>query len=193
MEARVNQLLRYSFNEIYTTYYKKSFYFAKSYVHENVIAEDIVSESMIRLWEKLKELPMERTEVPLYLMKILKNKCLDYLKHEQVRRNAHEEIIAWQQRELDLRLTSLEACCPDEIFSVEIEAIIHQTLLSLHEQTRKIFILSRFEQKSNQEIADEMGITVKGVEYHITKALKALRIGLKDYLPLFYFLLYNYK
>jgi RNA polymerase sigma-70 factor (ECF subfamily) len=34
-----------------------------------------------------------------------------------------------------------------------------------------------------------LGITVKGVEYHITKALKPLRISLKDYLPILYFLL----
>ena len=42
--------------------------------------------------------------------------------------------------------------------------------------------------KTVKEIADETNLTIKGVEYHITKALKALRINLKDYLPLFYFL-----
>lgn len=43
-----------SFNEIYNSYYKKSFFFAKSYVHDDLAAEDIASESLIRLWEKLK-------------------------------------------------------------------------------------------------------------------------------------------
>ena len=49
--------------------------------------------------------------------------------------------------------------------------------------------MSRFENKTVKEIADETNLTIKGVEYHITKALKALRINLKDYLPLFYFFL----
>ena len=49
-------------------------------------------------------------------------------------------------------------------------------------------MMSRFEQKSGKEIAEELGITVKGVDYHIAKALKVLRVSLKDYLPLAYFL-----
>jgi RNA polymerase sigma-70 factor (ECF subfamily) len=48
--------------------------------------------------------------------------------------------------------------------------------------------MSRFENKTVKEIAIETNLTVKGVEYHITKTLKVLRINLKDYLPLFYFL-----
>ena len=65
---------------------------------------------------------------------------------------------------------------------------MRQTLYQLPEQTRQAFILSRFKDKSNREIAEALGISVKGVEYHITKALKALRVALKDYLPLLYFL-----
>ncbi|HAY24139.1 MAG TPA: RNA polymerase sigma-70 factor, partial [Bacteroides sp.] len=42
----------------------------------------------------------------------------------------------------------------------------------------------------NKEIAEEMEISIKGVEYHISKALKVLRVTLKDYLPLFYFFFY---
>ena len=45
-------------------------------------------------------------------------------------------------------------------------------------------MLSRFAHKTNEEIARELGIGVKGVEYHITKALKKLRIDLKDFYPL---------
>lgn len=48
--------------------------------------------------------------------------------------------------------------------------------------------MSRYEQMPVKEIAARMNITPKSVEYHITKALKVLRIALKDYLPLFYLL-----
>ena len=47
--------------------------------------------------------------------------------------------------------------------------------------------MSRYENKSIKEIADALNISVKGVDYHISKALKALRVSLKDYLYLFFF------
>ena len=177
-----------SFNEIYTSYYKKSFFFAKSYVHDDLAAEDIASESLIKLWEKLKTEQIDYIE-PL-LPTILKNKALDYLKHEEVKRTAFESMADWHQQELSIRISTLESCDPNEIFSDEVESIIRETLKLIPEQTRRIFLLSRFENKSNKEIAELMGISVKGVEYHISKALKALRITLKDYLPLFYFFFY---
>lgn len=179
-----------SFNDIYTSYYKKSFFFAKSYVHEDMAAEDIASESLIKLWEKLKTDSIEEKYILPLLLTILKNKALDHLKHEEVKRNAFETMADWQLQELSIRVSSLEACNPDEIFSEEVERIISTTLSTLSEQTSRAFILSRFENKSNKEIAEEMQISVKGVEYHISKALKALRTTLKDYLPLFYFFFY---
>ena len=177
-----------SFNEIYTSYYKKSFFFAKSYVHDDLAAEDIASDSLIKLWEKLKTEKIDYIE-PL-LLTILKNKALDYLKHEEVKRTAFESMADWHQQELSIRISTLESCDPNEIFSDEVESIIRETLKLLPEQTRQIFLLSRFENKSNKEIAEQMGISIKGVEYHISKALKALRITLKDFLPLFYFFFY---
>lgn len=177
-----------SFNDIYTSYYKRAFLFAKSYVHDDLAAEDIAAESLIKLWEKLRVEDIDYID-PL-LLTILKNKALDYLKHDEVKRLAFESMTNWQQQELSIRISSLEACNPNEIFSKEVEQIIHDTLNLLPEQTRRIFLMSRFESKSNKEIADEMQISLKGVEYHITKTLKALKVSLKDYLPLFYFFFY---
>lgn len=186
----MNKTTGSSFNDIYTSFYKKSFFFAKSYVHDDLAAEDIASESLIKLWEKLKVESIEdKFTLPL-LLTILKNKALDYLKHEEVKRSAFEVMVDWQQQELSFRISALEACNPSEIFSKEVGSIISSTLNTLSDQTRHVFILSRFESKSNKEIAEKMEISVKGVEYHISKALKALRITLKDYLPLFYFFFY---
>ena len=187
-DIQMSNVIVNSFNEIYTSYYKKSFFFAKSYVHDDLAAEDIASDSLIKLWEKLKTEKIDYIE-PL-LLTILKNKALDYLKHEEVKRTAFESMADWHQQELSIRISTLESCDPNEIFSDEVESIIRETLKLLPEQTRQIFLLSRFENKSNKEIAEQMGISIKGVEYHISKALKALRITLKDYLPLSYFFFY---
>ena len=68
--------------------------------------------------------------------------------------------------------------------------IFEKTLAEFPEQTRKVFEMSRIEYMSNKEIAEALGITVKGVDYHISKAIKKLKISLKDYLPALLFLLY---
>lgn len=174
------------FNTIYSTYYDKTFRFARMYVRNDQVAEDIATESLIKLWETMRK---ETVEKPLaLLLTILKNKSLDHLRQQASMQEAFEGMAEWQQRELSIRISTLDACNPDDIFSEEIRSILARTLNELPPQTKKVFMMSRFEQKSGKEIAEALGISVKGVDYHIAKALKALRISLKDYLPLFYFL-----
>lgn len=174
------------FNSIYLKYYEKTFRFARIYVRDDLVAEDIATESLIKLWETMKK---ETVEKPLaLLLTILKHKSLDYLRKQSSMQDVFETMAEWKQRELAIRISTLEACNPDYIFSKEIQSILTKTLEELPSQTCKVFMMSRFEQKSGKEIAEKLGITVKGVDYHISKALKALRISLKDYLPLIYFL-----
>lgn len=176
------------FNIIYERNYRRSFLFTKSYVHDDMAAEDIVAESLVKYWRLITEGEREVTEA--LLLTILKNKALDYLRHKAVHDAAMEGLEEINKRELSIRISTLEACDPKEIFSDEIQTIIRDTLKTLPEQTRRVFEMSRFENKTAKEIAEDMNISIKGVEYHITKALKLLRTNLKDYLPLFYFLFY---
>lgn len=103
-----------SFNALYTLYYRKSFLFAKSYVHDEQVAEDIAAEALIKLWEKLKTDIINSPQA--MLLTILKNKSLDYLRLEQNKLNAMSELSELYVRELDIRVSSLEACDPSEIF-----------------------------------------------------------------------------
>ena len=122
------------------------------------------------------------------LLAILKNGALNYLKHQTVKDSATESISSKMIRDLNYRITTLQACDPEEIYSSEITGIVEKTLQSLPEQTRRIFEMSRYESIPVKEIAQELSLSTKSVEYHITKALKLLRVALKEYLPLFYFL-----
>lgn len=181
MSNQMNGTETQNFNTLYTKYYRKSFLFAKSYIHDECVAEDIASEVLIKLWETGRDKNIDYFEA--LLLTSLKNKSLDYLKHEAIKTEAIHSLSDLSQRELDIRISTLEACNPEDIFSAEVQQIITRTLNSLPEQTRYIFEMSRFENKTNKEIAEELGVTTKAVEYHITKALKPLRANLKDYLP----------
>jgi len=90
--------------------------------------------------------------------------------------------------ELNLRIATLEACNPEKLFTDELQSLVDKALETLPEQTREIFVRSRYNNQSHKEIAVALGISTKTVEFHITKALKVLRVALKDYFPLLAFL-----
>ena len=94
-----------------------------------------------------------------------------------------DQLYDHRQRELNFRISSLESCDPSDLFTVEVKEIIRKTLNELPEQTRAIFFKSRYESKTNREIAAELEVSIKTVEFHISKALKLFRSRLKDYLP----------
>jgi RNA polymerase sigma-70 factor, ECF subfamily len=170
-----------SFNEVYTKFYRKSYLYVKSYVHDDMAAEDIVSEALIRLWERMKKETVD--PISPFLFSILKNRSLDYLKHEVIKQGVHDQITQTLNRELVIRTSSLEASDPTDIFSSEVQQIVEDTLSLLPERTREIFIMSRFGNKPHKEIAELFNISVKGVDYHIMQSVKQLRTALKDYLP----------
>ena len=137
-----------NFNIIYERNYQRSFMFAKSYVHDDMIAEDIVSDSLVKYWRLISTQKGEATEA--LLLSILRNKALDYLRHKAVHDAAIENLEEIKKRELSIRISTLEACDPEEIFREEIRTILQRTLQSLPEQTRRIFEIESF-RKQNSE------------------------------------------
>ena len=155
--------------------------FAYSYIRDWQEAEDVLMESMVTLWENRDKWEKD-SNMNALLLTIIKNKALNYLAHIQVRLRAEEEINIHRQRELDLRISTLEACEPDTIFDSEIQHIVQKALKLMPDQSRQIFIMSRYQHTPNKVIAGQLGVSIKSVEFHITKALKILRSELKDYL-----------
>lgn len=175
-----------NFNRLFTTYRGRFIHFANSYVRDFAIAEDFVIDSFMYYWENRATVSSE-ANIPAYILTIVKHRCLNHLQHLQVRSDVSEKMRAHAQWEFDLRISTLEACDPNELFESEAKDIIDRTLASLSDQTRQAFLLNREYNLSYQEIAQRLGITARGVEYHISKALKLLRISLKDYLPIIFF------
>ncbi|MDP4271376.1 MAG: RNA polymerase sigma-70 factor [Bacteroidota bacterium] len=171
---------------IYRTYFPRFRSFANSYVRDEFVAENIVQDAFTTLWEN-KETLADNSNVLSYLLTIIKNRALNHLSHLQTRYAVEEKLLTQQTREIELRCLTLRATDPESIFSNEVQSLIRQTLDKLPEQTRQVIEMSRFDNLSNKEIALRLNISVKGVEYHITKGLKSLRIGLKDYMSAYTF------
>ncbi len=156
--------------------------FAKSYIADQEESENLASEALSILWQKQQQGEDIQDVLP-YLFSIIRNKALHYLRHKYVRLYAMSSMETAQTKEIQLRIRSLDSCDPHVLYSSDVQNILKKELDMMSERTRNAFVLSRYKGLSNQEIADAMGIGVKSVEYHMTKALKALRAALKDYLP----------
>lgn len=175
-----------AFNKLFTEYQGRFVRFATMYVRDREAAEDFVLEALMYYWENRHNLA-PGSNVPAYVLTAIKHKCINYLQHIRIRKDVSEQLQNHAAWELQTRISTLEACDPEEVFSAEAQEIVDKTLAALPEQTRRIFVMSRYENKTHKEIAARLGITVKGVEYHISSALKKLYVNLKDYLPVLLF------
>lgn len=169
------------FSRFFQENQEKFLSFAYSYLRDKAEAEDILMESMITLWEN-RDRWEENSNLHALLLTIVRNKALNLLEHKQIRLRAEEDINSHSQRELNLRISTLKACEPDQIFNTEIQHIVHKVLEEMPAQSRTIFMLSRYQNLPNRQIAEQLNISLKTVEAHITKALRILRLELKDYL-----------
>lgn len=170
-----------TFNLLYKENYAKLIRFAQSYVHDIAVSEDLVVDSLMYYWENRDKLSNENN-IPAYVMTTLKHKCLNHLKHINIRKNVHGDIYDLQHWELNMRIRSLEECNPTDLMDKEIKDLINKTLLEFPAQTRDVFVLSRYGNQSHKEIAEKLKITPKAVEFHITKVLKRMRVALHHYL-----------
>lgn len=173
-----------AFNDMYSDNYTKFVRFAYNYVRDMVTAEDFVAEAFMAYWNNRDALA-EDTNPKAYMLTIIKNKCLNHLRNVELRENILKKISEQAKWEIDMRISTLEACNPNEIFSAELQTLVDEALATMPDKTLHAFILSRYQDKTYKEIAEIMNISSKGVEFHITKALGILRKHLKDYMVLY--------
>ncbi|WP_373721207.1 RNA polymerase sigma-70 factor [Bacteroides heparinolyticus] len=189
IESHKNDII--SFNHLYEEFQKRFVRFANTYLRDLTAAEDITIEAIMVYWENRHSLSKD-SNVPAYILTIIKNKCLNYLRHQQIQDEYSDKIKDYYEWELNTRIATLQACEPYELFISEIQKLVEQTLAEMPERTRTIFMLNRYENKSYKEIALLMNITPKGVDFHISKALKMLQTNLKDYFPFFLYFFMKY-
>jgi RNA polymerase sigma-70 factor, ECF subfamily len=159
------------FNEEYVnlcSYFEYKFRFS----HEE--AKDAVHTGFVKLWES-RELLASCSSVKMYLFKIIRNICLDLLKHRNVREKHKKHIIdATPPVSIDSPLENLNA--------KQLIHDIEDSLSNMPDQMRAVFKLSRYEGLKYTEIAAELNISIKTVETQMSRALERLRKNLSSYL-----------
>jgi len=184
-EKKPQSLSAAEFGRLFLTYRLRFEVIARRYVRSDAVAEDIVSDSFMAFWENCERIspPLVGDGRPAYILTIVRNKCLDWLRAQSLHLKHERQLYESHRRVIAEDIRSLEAIDPGELFSGEVEAIVRRSLEELPELTRKVFVARRFEDRSYKELAAEFGITERRVEFELEKAVRRLRIALKDYLP----------
>lgn len=177
------------FEDIYLSYFSKMKHFAQEYVILEEDAENIVQDVFTELWEKREMLNMPINLIA-YLFTTIKNKCLNHLRHKTIVNETANLLQEEYFITLRMNLNSLEAFDQNLFSEQDIEQIITKALNTLSPKCKEIFIMSKIEGKKQKQIAAELNISINTVETQIGIAYKKLRVELKNYLPLFLFLLY---
>lgn len=149
--------------------------YAGRMLQDSDMANDLVQDIFVRFWEKYKGTDSDHWEGVLYTM--TRNRCLDQLKHLQVQhRLLGREITETEFEKLIIEdLTGTLSVTDDKLLVRELNRELEAIIASMPDKCREVFTLSRQEGLGNEEIARRLGISVKAVEKHITKALRILR------------------
>lgn len=165
---------------LYKKHYAILCHYANFYLHDKFSAETVVEDVIYHLWENRENLIIKKS-IRNYLVTAVRNKCLDTLK---LKRNQTEHVISSLSEKAELYMGSLPVSDSPYgiLLSKELEEKVMQAIETLPAECKQVFIKSRIEQKKNKEIAEELGISINTVKYHMKNAIKILRNKLEHYI-----------
>lgn len=162
-----------AFEFIFKTYQPRLKAYALRFIHQPDDLNDILQDCFVKLWES-REKPTH-ISISSLLYTMVRNACLNFLRHQMVANQYSFDELPQQQGSEQLYSLVFHHNAEEELVYEELHRQIHEVLDSLPEQSKMIFKMSREEDLLNREIAEKLGVSVKTVEYHITKVLCALR------------------
>jgi RNA polymerase sigma-70 factor (family 1) len=178
-----------AYQQLYLNYYVPLCVYAKRYTRSKEIAEEIVQDVFLNIWE-LKGQFKITVSLKAYLFTATRNQCLNHLKHLQVVEEYNNYYTQLLKDAQDYYILSQET--GDSIMIAnELEKSIMEAIDSLPDGCKKIFLMSRFEGLKHQDIADKLGVTLHTVHKQISIALDKLRKLLKNYYLIFLFVFFS--
>jgi RNA polymerase sigma-70 factor (ECF subfamily) len=166
---------------LFSIYFSRLNDFARNVVKDDVISQDIVQEVFVKVWEK--RATIESVNLEGFLFRLVRNRCIDYIKHLKVVQNRMNEIQLDSKYE-ELYRIDFVGDEPYVMIEQELSQKIEKIIDSLPERCREVFIYSRIDGLKNREIAVKLNINIKNVERHLARAMQSFRENFKDELPL---------
>lgn len=184
-DLRLNSLA--TFEKLFNNYYSMLCLVAYDLVKSRHLAEEIVDEVFVAVWQKRDEIKINQS-IRAYLVKSVKNRCINWFEQTKAERMVMTNVadisvydsILWND---DYPLGKL--------LEQELRNSINESIDALPEHCRQIYQLSRNEDLTYEEIASRLNISVNTVKTQMKIALAQLRKALNDYLPFLFVCFFN--
>lgn len=168
---RLIKIDKQSFEMAYELYWEKVFAVCYNNIKEVEPAKGMVQEIFKSLWERRAELEIEKIEH--YLIRSAKFKTFEYIRNK-VNRQRHNEF-----QMMDCSVSN--NCTEEQVLFNNLKEKVNVLVDTLPCQCKRVYKMSREQGMSNKEIANLLYISERAVEYHITKAMSRLKVGLASY------------
>jgi RNA polymerase sigma-70 factor (ECF subfamily) len=165
-----------AFEQLFELFYPPLLGYARKYIYNRSMCEDIVQGVFVSLWENRKTLHITQS-ARNYLLVSVRNHCLNFLKKER---------LTHQYQEFALKA----ACQKDNenfYLLTELYEMLDKALAKLPDTYRRVFEMHRIEKKSYEDIAEELHISVRTAKRYQSYVMEVLKKDLKDYLPFLIF------
>jgi len=170
-----------AYTYLVNTYHHKLCVYAYSFTHDHNLAEDIVQNVFMRIWNKRKNLKDEFA-ITSFLYKSVYNEFIDQYRSQKT-------VYPLEKKYIDALNTIVEN--EDDHSLERIIKLVKQEIQNLPPKCKEIFLLSKEEGLTNIEIAEYKNVSIKSVEAHITKAYTILRNSLGENTNVYLFLLFR--
>lgn len=160
------------FDWVFRAYYAPLRYFCEQATRTDTLSEDIVTDLFTKLWERNSSFE-SIDHIQAFLYRSAKNACINYLNKEKLHAQKHELIAAKINAEPAPNYL-------DHMIRAEVWAEIYRAIENLPSQCRKVISLSYIEGRSNQEIADELELSMQTVKNYKQRGLNVLRENLNE-------------
>lgn len=163
-----------AFKTLFYRYWEIAYQLASAKLKSREVAQELVDDLFLSFWQRRHALQIGNFRH--YLHVAVKYKVITYIKH-QLSRDQHFS-------EYQMELPVQEEGTMRQIEYNDLLSAFENGMKALPEKTQEVFRLSRLEGRTVSEIADQLNVSEKAIEYHITRSRKELRFYLKDFLAL---------
>ena len=158
---------------LFRTWYARLVRMADGIVRDQGVAEELAQDVMLELWRRREQLTLDGSP-QAYLFRATRNRALNHVRNQQVRRRAEPLVAQELEREPEP---------PAPLEAQELDAAVQRAMDELTPRCREVFELSRVHGLRYAEIAETLDVSVKAVEAQMTRALRTLRSRLAPWLP----------
>ncbi|MGQ8335851.1 RNA polymerase sigma factor [Sunxiuqinia sp. A32] len=177
-----------SYEKLYSLTADRLKNYCKIFLKDHVLVEDMVQNAYVRLWEKRALIKQDKS-VESFLFTIVRNQCLNYLRDEKLASDQFSiDEYTWSELQLLYQIDFSGE--EDKLLEELLFEALNEAIKQLPERQNQVIVKCKIKGKKQQDVADELGISLKAVEKNLTKAKRNLRENLLSRFPELTFLIW---